>query len=290
MTTTSTSPFTIAHPKFVVTVTGADDAVDPAALVALSRRFPFVEWGILVSATRDGTPRYPSSAWRERLVALGNEARFSAHLCGRAAKSLMAGVPWCPARFHRMQINGYCRSWLHDRKRDEGATPEHQGLAGLVQAGMQWPMSLILQAKTPAAVDDAVLDAAAFNATCRVFGSSAEVLCDPSAGTGAAIGKEFFRAPDTNRGRNGEAVRVGYAGGIGPENVEAVLTALRMHRVGDTWIDMESGVRSNDKLDLDKVAHVLEVASQFVPWTTTIEMPSPRFRDSGVRDSGDSDR
>ena len=49
------------------TITGADDLVDPDDLVVLSREYPFVEWAILISASRAGTPRYPSSAWLERL-------------------------------------------------------------------------------------------------------------------------------------------------------------------------------------------------------------------------------
>lgn len=37
-----------------VTITGADDAVEPAELQALSHEFPFVEWGILHSYKRFG--------------------------------------------------------------------------------------------------------------------------------------------------------------------------------------------------------------------------------------------
>ena len=37
-----------------ITVTGADDLVDPAELCAIAADFPFVEWGILFSAKRTG--------------------------------------------------------------------------------------------------------------------------------------------------------------------------------------------------------------------------------------------
>ena len=51
-------------------------------------------------------------------------------------------------------------------------------------------------------------------------------------------------------------VRMGYAGGIGPDNVVDVLRDIGPVR--PTWIDMESGVRTGDKFDLAKVRRVLE--------------------------------
>lgn len=74
-----------------VTITGADDAVDPRHLFELSREFPYVEWAILRSIGRVGTNRYPSEAW---LHELGHEAlkhrdaRFAAHLCGELCDRL----------------------------------------------------------------------------------------------------------------------------------------------------------------------------------------------------------
>ena len=56
-----------------VTITGADDAVDPGALVALSAEFPFVEWGILFSKSREGEARYPSAEWAARIGRLFDE-------------------------------------------------------------------------------------------------------------------------------------------------------------------------------------------------------------------------
>ena len=52
--------------------------------------------------------------------------------------------------------------------------------------------------------------------------------------------------------------RIGYAGGIGPENVIEVLGGIGP--VGDgTWIDMESRVRdAEDRFDLNKVWVVLD--------------------------------
>lgn len=57
--------------------------------------------------------------------------------------------------------------------------------------------------------------------------------------------------------------KVGYAGGIGPDNVVEVLD--RLETFGHTyWIDMESGVRTADQFDLHKVWRVLDLAAPFV--------------------------
>lgn len=46
-----------------VTITGADDHTYIEELMNLSAKFPFVEWGILMSPKRVGTNRFPSGHW-----------------------------------------------------------------------------------------------------------------------------------------------------------------------------------------------------------------------------------
>jgi len=71
--------------------------------------------------------------------------------------------------------------------------------------------------------------------------SSASVLYDPSGGRGITLGGEKgWIIPDDHNARDG--ISIGYAGGIGPDNVEAIVEAL--HATGadkNGWIDMESG-------------------------------------------------
>lgn len=77
-------------PSFI-TFTGADDQTDVDGMVALSRDYP-IEWGILFSPTRHGTPRYPTLDWVERLVSAW-EFKLSAHLCGGYTRSLLSQLP-----------------------------------------------------------------------------------------------------------------------------------------------------------------------------------------------------
>ena len=97
-----------------VTITGADDAVDPVRLVELSRQYPFVEWALLFSRTKQGkTPRYPSPAWIDRLLAAAPVGMMlSAHLCGAWVRDVLAGnYQWwldhkaLHSRFGRVQFD-----------------------------------------------------------------------------------------------------------------------------------------------------------------------------------------
>ena len=211
---------------WTVTITGADDAVDPLDLANLSANFPFVEWAILFSKSREGTPRYPSLAWRHRFATLAAERgmRVAAHLCGAWARDFMDGrLPALAAVWQRVQLNG---------------VDVQQG-----DAIRAYPGELILQCRSEA-------DLPAVAEVVRVWHGPqrTSVLFDPSGGRGL----EPFRWPVAPLG-----VRMGYAGGIGPDNVRDVLAALGP--VEPTWIDMESGVRGEgDVFSLHRVCRVLE--------------------------------
>ena len=57
-----------------------------------------------------------------------------------------------------------------------------------------------------------------------------------------------------------------HAGGFNPENVADKLHYLLTNdEVGDFWIDMESGVRTEDDwFDLDKVRRVLAICNEVI--------------------------
>ena len=83
--------------KFIkkVTLTGADDSVNPRDLLLLSKKYPFVEWGILLSARSEGLNRFPSYDWQKQLSILSKNAthnfNLSGHVCGKWVRSICAG-------------------------------------------------------------------------------------------------------------------------------------------------------------------------------------------------------
>lgn len=130
-----------------VTITGADDGVDPKQLADLSAEFPFVEWAILLSRTRSGTARYPSAAWLvDRLCAdepMVRGMRLAAHLCGALSRETQDGeLPVLSEVFQRYQLNGYehltegllALSQREDRVEFISLAPGDPGL----QAGEEW--------------------------------------------------------------------------------------------------------------------------------------------------------
>lgn len=227
-----------------VTVTGADSAVKLVELAALSRDFPFVEWGILFSEQRTGGPRYPDWGWVHKLAALPAAVRLSAHLCGRYARqiALEGDSPWhrdagAAARaFGRVQLNISNLAVLPPPR--------------AVDQMRQWFISghLIVQARPESL--------GVWRAAAAGEGLQPGLLFDSSGGRGRSPGA--WPAPESG-------AYCGYAGGLGPHNLHSQLQLIeRAAGPARVWVDMESGVRDDcDAFDLGKVRRALEQAA---PW------------------------
>ena len=215
-----------------VTITGADDNDNPEELKMLSEQYPFVEWGLLFSRGKKGTARYPSS---ERIADfLSSGVRLSAHFCGWYSREVLENKNYslltALKNFHRVQINynfSLSNNW---------------DLQPLLEWFFGHPsLSVIFQVnKANADVIDRLHNVD--------FPENIHFLYDSSGGRGTVIQRI-------------EPVFVnytGYSGGIGPDNVEAVLRKIIDYpNPAKVWIDMESGVRTGDRLDLKKVEAVL---------------------------------
>ncbi len=204
-------------PEFI-TFTGADNWTDVDGMRALSKRYP-IEWGILFSPKRQGNdPRYPDGQAMSRLI--WSDLRLSAHLCGAYSESVMAGesiidIPVDLGYFQRIQVNH--------------AAPVP---ARIIQFRNGWGrMRCIAQSRTDAFPTD----------------TSVDWLFDRSAGSGIV--------PTAWPPHPGGRRLLGYAGGIGPDTIASVMSALKQ-MTGPYWIDMESGVRTDDRFDLDKCRQV----------------------------------
>lgn len=204
-------------PDFI-TFTGVDDATSLVDLFALSSVYP-IEWGVLLSPKRSGNdPRYPGH--EKALKFLNSSMVTAAHVCGGYAKAVMNREP-IPhlGMARRVQINH--------------VDPD---LEAVVDYSRGTGFRVILQAR----------DELAFPTDLRV-----EWLFDQSGGKGERP-QGWPPYPEYQPQR-----RVGYAGGIGPDNVRQILTQIGA--TGPYWIDMESSVRDeNDQFDIAKVRAVCE--------------------------------
>lgn len=224
-----------------VTFTGADDSTDQAEMLRISREWPQVEWGILFSGNRYGTPRYPSKEWVSRLSenpAMRN-VQLSAHLCGRWVRDLVLDgrLSWWfdhPATiFDRYQLNFHGQFHKANRVFSDA-------MNGLQET---YRSQFIFQCD---GVND---DAVRGYVTKQNLGVP---LFDVSGGAG--IVPESWPPIWRNK-------YCGYAGGLGPDNIEGEIERIAL-AANDApfWIDMETKVRSEDDrvFDLDKCVAVLE--------------------------------
>jgi phosphoribosylanthranilate isomerase len=246
-----------------VTVTGADDSIQPEELVAMSKRFPWVEWGILFSDSKQSNftdhvnipsppawPRYPTLVWLQKLIDLNPKINLSAHLCGKYVREACKGNwfwmeknPGIEQLFGRIQLN-----FAHMR---------HEDFKGLRTALSDFRVISAMKAEPGKQVIFGCRDAS--NIIKQEFRHPVEFDVAPL--FDASGGKGLLGSWPEHPG-----FYCGYAGGLSPENLGEQLEVLS-NVVGDNivWIDVESKVRSMDDLvfDMNKVEEFLKVAE---PW------------------------
>lgn len=221
-----------------VSLTGADEEVKTKDLSALAQDYPFVEWAVLLMPEAAGNPRFPTAGWIEDFKRDYTGDHTAMHLCGSAFLRFIEGD-----KEILETMSGINRIQLNLKFGDVEGRYDPQALAARAKENPQW--QFILQ-YTP---DKAgVLD---------LFSNieNYAVLFDESAGRG--LSPERWPAPLDGH-------FCGYAGGIAPENIKKTLTDVAA-AAGDyeTWIDMESGVRTDDRFDLAKVRSVLDVCQPY---------------------------
>ena len=241
-----------------VTFTGADDSVDPNDLLALSREYPFIEWGVLFSQKWQGSARYPSLGWLRRLskANLQGGLPIAAHLCGQWVRDLVldGNFSWKRTTYSWLWSD-ISRFQLNFRGQFQQSHPDFRD--AIVHHAEVFGKSFILQCDGPQdAAVRALVDATVFpEGFCRASGECVCPLFDRSGGKGLTP----LVWPDAWPG-----VYCGYAGGLGPDTIADQLTAIEAAAPTATiWVDMERHVRSADDtvFDLTKVRRVLDVVS-----------------------------
>lgn len=220
-----------------VTITGADDSTNPEDLKALSAKYPFVEWAILLSKSREGGDRYPTREWVNKLESIQDSCNLAAHTCGQWSREFLAGNntfykewKWAWQLFGRVQIN---------------ATSFLAGMPHVEAAADQFPEKKFIQ-------------------PVRHFMEKISYGAYPLFDCSGGRGRSPSAWPKPLLG-----LYCGYAGGLGPDNLqEALETILGLSDQGECWVDMESKVRSDkdgkNVFDLEKAERCLEIAKPFI--------------------------
>ena len=228
-----------------ITFTGVDANTDIQDLIDIQHEYPIAEFGVLTSYHwYENGNRYLNPAFLSNLYAGNGELNLALHVCGSAAHDVAAGE-WHKIDDHLFGSLGlFKRIQLNVANRKDN--PEFLWIPP--SKGQE----LIVQQRD---ADNTEL----YNTTYDIwFGddSPVSVLLDASGGQGIDIPIKVL--PNA-----GKPFKVGYAGGISPDNVADKLSYLLQHdKVGDFWIDMESGVRTGDWFDTDKVRRVLAICKE----------------------------
>lgn len=201
-----------------ITFTGVDERTN---LADLPRG---VEYGVLFTVSPDGRNRYPSRKNAAAIMAAltGGGHAVALHVCGARARSELVNgqLMDLTAWPERIQVNGRLEPWeLEDICRQHA---QHE----IITQANEWNTSLL----------DCECDNHA-------------ILVDASGGRGRSPAS--WKRPQTEKA-------VGFAGGLGPDNIADELQRIRAVAVGDWWIDMEGKLRDQDDwFDVSRVRAVL---------------------------------
>lgn len=235
----------------LVSLTGADDCVAPEALAALSAQYPFAEWAILYFPEKEGSPRNPSGAWREKFLAL-KLPYTAAHLCGSQVFRELLNPELAPSRI--TDLSRYRRIQLNINARRQEFTDEE--VLAIYRTLLDAGLHLILQYHDASRRVIQMFVAEAVPESLSRIG----ILYDASKGTGQ---RPEFWPPMSTVGST--PLFCGYAGGLGPDVLEGELPRIREAATAwrdlPFWIDMESGLRTDGEFDLSKAESVLCIAS-----------------------------
>lgn len=236
----------------IATMTGPNDNTSVDALNVLSGRFPFVEWGVLVSESQQGnSPRFPTPTWIKRFLHDSEPAmQRSAHICGAWVRSICRGYWALPStiewvKFQRIQLNFHAVAHTRTPVFYALLFKKSNSLNRLQEAEHQFILQLD-------GVNDAVVQ------ECLDYGINAVPIFDLSGGAGIVPAEWPKPIPNC---------LCTYAGGLGPHNLREQLLRIQ-DVVGDAVVavDMETHIRSSDDhfFDLVKVENCLEIVKEFV--------------------------
>ena len=224
-----------------VTLTGADDKTDIKLLQDIQKEYSFVEWGILIS-TNQNRNRYPSEDF---IYDLRNKGlNLALHVCGKHSRAILQDGNFDPMVkydwFNRYQINFNFKNTEHNTWNIIELLDKFPTKKFILQDNLSNKKEI----KT-------ILN------TCYIKRlSNIDVLYDSSGGRGTEI--KSVESPYDD-------VYTGYSGGLNPENVKDICEKIiTFDDESKVWIDMESGVRTDDIFDLEKVIKVLETVKNFI--------------------------
>lgn len=215
-----------------VSFIGIDRKTDISRLLKIAEKYKEVEFGFLCSDTitnTDTNNRYPKLILLQLLK--NKNINLSLHVCGRLARTVCKTGNLDEVKkfvgpyfdmFDRIQLN------VVGSKMKEFITNTY-GKQIIIQTNLNEPKSKETYEKFRVAKLENI-----------VF------LSDNSGGKGLDVDFDYFEGVDYQ----------GFAGGLNPNNILEKKEEIDIIWKKDYWLDMESGVRTDNWFDLDKVEDI----------------------------------
>lgn len=229
-----------------ITFTGIDWRTSLRHLLGIQREFPIAEFGVLTSYhwSENGN-RYLRPDIIRGLRDRG--LNLSLHLCGSAAHDAAMGE-W-------EKINDFLFDSLDIFKRVQLNVSSRKDNPEYCRLPLVFGQELIIQQYAelePQLYENTLKKWKKGNCPCI---ETISTLLDSSGGRGISTPLKVWVS-------NG---KIGYAGGFNPDNVGEKLSFLMSHVTqGTFWIDMESGIRTDDWFDTEKVYQVLQTCKSII--------------------------
>lgn len=237
-------------------LTGLDEKTDIGAVLKTAVDLPIGEWGVLYSTAKmdkeKGQGRYPREDWIQSFIDAKKDVRIrtALHICGDDALKFLREddrLFELASHFTRVQLNVSAKG---DRLADDlDATKVQRAIHHFTYSHGNGRVILQLTE-----TNRKFIEAMRFSQ-----GNWKDMLIDGSAGQGILPNawpemNPFF------------GLKLGYAGGLGPDNIEQQLPLIDAASDGRAfWFDMESGLIGPDKrFDLSRATQVLPATSEYV--------------------------
>ena len=222
-----------------ISFAGIDKLTDLRRLSRIQEKYPYAEFGVLISKKwAENGNRYFNPSELSSLNGLG--LNLSAHLCGSLVREVISDNYDIFNQLIGDNINLFNRCQLN-------VAIKCSEIEELMLSNFPKQIKEIIVQQKPTNMK-LFLDY--FN---KHNDKKVVLLIDGSCGEGKTSKPIML---------NGVG-KVGYAGGLNQGNIIEILNKLNEIAVGEYWLDMESGVRTDDWFDLDKVEHILEITSKY---------------------------
>lgn len=225
-----------------LSITGSDNKTDISFIQQLVKTNQEIELGLLYFLEKQGTVRNPDYACRAEIMKKIPKDRLSMHLCGDEIFRIILDDNYKDNIYYK-ELEGVNRIQLNINARRTNFS--HNEIVKIYSRLLDNGYNIIIQYHEKS--KEWILPF--LNEKASLYRpEQLNILLDSSLGRG--IVADIFEIPKELQ--NYIHLNFGFAGGLNPENISEIHDKVKRLNV-KFWLDLESGARTNNELDKEKV-------------------------------------